>query len=146
MNNLKDIAVALGFNVEETVSFLGYKSYDFKNIKLNKSDNIKTINQYINLSIDLLKTNIIQKLDKIKNNLKWKIRCFDEKIEMHKLIEKILLIFLELKEEYLMSLFPKDSQIIRRLKKINIRKCIIIEIYDNDKLIGMLNVNFDGFI
>lgn len=146
MNDLRDLAISLGFNVEESISFLGYKNYDFKNIKLDKYDKIKTINRYINLAIDLIKTNIIKKLDKIKYNLKWKIRCFDEKIELHKLIEQVLIIFMELKKEYILKLFPNDKQIIHTLKKLNIRKCIIIEIYDNDKLIGMLNVNFDGFI
>lgn len=146
MDDLKDLAIELGFNVEESISFLGYKSYDFKNIKLDKYNKIKTINRYINLAIDLIKTNIIKKLDKIKYNLKWKIRCFDENIELHKLIKEVLDIFLELKEEYLKLLFPKNKQIIDRLKKLNIRKCIIIEIYDNNKLVGMLNVNFDGFI
>lgn len=146
MDDLRELAIGLGFNVEESIGFLGYKSYDFKNIELNKYNEIETINQYINLAIDIIKTNIIKKLDKIKYNLKWKIKCFDENIELHKLIEEILILFLKLKEELLLTLFPKDKQIIHRLKKVNIRKCIIIEIYDNYQLIGMSIVNFDGFI
>lgn len=146
MDDLRELAVGLGFNIEESISFLGYKSYNYKNIELKKYHKIETIQQYINIAIDLIKTNIIKKMDKIKYNLKWKIRCFDEKIELHKLVEKILLMFFELKEELMLTLFPKDKQIIHRLEKLNIKKCIIIEIYDNELITGMLIMNFDRFI
>lgn len=136
--------VALRFQVQEKINIFGYKNYDFKNIKIDELNKIRNVNEYMHSVIEFIKINYIKKLNNI-NNLKWKFKCFDETIELHKTIQEILLLLFNLKKD-LILLFPEYKEMINDIKKINIKKSIIIEIYNNEILLTLQIINFDWII
>jgi hypothetical protein len=102
------------------------------------------VDQYFKRFIEVVKDNVLKNVSNI-NCIKWNIKGFDEGISLHLLVREIGKIIEKYLKIELTQKYPQFGHQINK-KSINFNKTLVVEIYNNDKLIFLSNISVESFI
>ena len=121
-----------------------YSLYQITDKDMEFIDKASTIKEYFKRFEELVKDKILKNYSNI-NTITWNVKMFDETISLHIFIKEIGLII----EQYIKTtLTKKYPRYANHINKINTdyNKTIIVEIFNNDKIIFAANLDVAPFL
>lgn len=143
MKNYQIIAATC--KVLSNIDWNGYHTlHNITNKDIQYIGEAKNIQQYLKRFIEIVKDNVLKNISNI-NDIKWKIKGFDDTIGLHLLIREVGKILEQFIKYKLTEKYSYDAYHISK-HHINYDKTIIIEMTQNNEIILIANISVEPFI
>lgn len=121
-----------------------YTDYALTDKDIQYIGQVKNTKEYCKRFEEIVKDSVLKNISDI-NNIKWNVKMFDENINFHIFVKEIGKKLEQFIKDTLTRKYPHYANHINKCN-IDYNKTIVVEIFNNDKIIFVANLDIPPFI